>query len=641
MFTSRRVLINGETPFAEASYCQFPYNDTWRVRPLNNGETEFEFYLEKGKNTIELEVVLGGMSEILNRISAAVTRLNQAYLQILKITGAVPDTYRDYNFGRLIPNEIKAMAQQAKEIFDVADELYVITGEKGEHVATLNTVATLIEKMATKEDEVAKNLENFKTYLGTLGTWLFTSREQSLEIDYIMVQPASAKLPKANANFFEAAWFEIKAFVLSFFVDYTTMGKVKDTETSIAPVTMWVMTGRDQAQILRTLIDYEFTPYSNIPVNLKLVAGGLLQAVLAGVGPDVTLLGSGDVINWAIRNAVLPVDKFDNFDEVIQRFPASTIIPLTLFGDDESTVYGIPAEMGFSMMFYRLDVFADLGIQLPNDYYEMLEILPALNNNKMGIGFPSSLGGTTQLMYQMGGELYADNGKRVNLDSNIGLTAFSTVCDLFSKYKFPYSYDFPTRFRSGEMPLGISGYGTYNTLIIYASELGDLWEMTPILGWRDEKGNVNNASIVGVTAIAMPRGAKNIENAWAFMDWYTSAKTQARYANELVAVLGPAGKHPTANIEAFAELPWTAKEFKALKAQLNNLVGIPEYPGGYIIARYVDFAFLATYNDNKDAVESMLLYITDINKEISRKRNEFGWDSLDITYTSSFVEAVD
>jgi len=70
-------------------------------------------------------------------------------------------------------------------------------------------------------------------------------------------------------------------------------------------------------------------------------------------------------------------------------------------------------------------------------------------------------------------------------------------------------------------------------------------------------------------------------------------------------------------------------------------VGIPEYPGGYIIARYVDFAFLATYNDNKDAVESMLLYITDINKEISRKRNEFGWDSLDITYTSSFVEAVD
>ena len=642
MFTSRRILINGEVPFAEASYCQFPFNDAWQTKPLNNGETDFEFYLEKGMNTLEFEVVLGDVSTILNRLNAVLQKLNAAYLQILKITGASPDPYRDYNFGRLIPKEIKSMAQQAKEIYDIANELYLITGTKGEHVATLNTVAALIERMASKEDEVARNLENFKTNLGTLGTWLFTSREQSLEIDYIMIQPKSAKLPKGDANFFEAAWFEIKAFVLSFFVDYTTMGSMSEFETNITPVDLWTSDGRDQAQILRMLIDYEFTPAYNIPVNLKLVVGGsLLPSILAGVGPDVTFLGSSDVINWAIRTAVERVDEFEDYEEVIKRFVPSAMIPLTLFGDDSSHVYGIPATMGFSMMFYRLDVFADLEIEVPNTYNEMLEILPALNSNKMEIGFPSNLGGTIQLMYQMGGSLYADNGKRVNLDSNIGLSAFNTICDLFSKYKFPLTYNPETRFRNGEMPLQIAGYGLYNTLIIYATELGDLWEMVPILGWENEKGEVDNCTTLGVSAIVLPRGAQNKDNAWRFMDWYTSAKAQSRYANELVAVLGPAGKHPTANMEAFAELPWTAKEYKALQAQMNNLVAVPEYPGGYIIARYVDFAFMATYNNNADPVESILTYMTDMNKEISRKRREFGWEAYDITYTTSFVEAVE
>ena len=61
---------------------------------------------------------------------------------------------------------------------------------------------------------------------------------------------------------------------------------------------MWYTAGRDQAQILRQLVDYEFTPESNVSVELKLVAAGsLLPSILAGVGPDVTFLGSADTIN--------------------------------------------------------------------------------------------------------------------------------------------------------------------------------------------------------------------------------------------------------------------------------------------------------------------------------------------------------
>lgn len=651
MFSSRKIRVNGEVPFEEANHLQFPYNDSWSTRPLNNGETEFQFYLEKGMNTIEFEVVLGDFAVILSKVTEIVNTLNQCYLKILKITGASPDRYRDYNFQRLIPEDIIALAVAAEDLIEVSEELYFITGNRGEHVATLNTVAELVERMASDEDEVAANLGNLKKYLGTLGTWIFTSREQALDFDYIVVQPASASVPKANANFFQSAWYEIRSFVLSFFSDYETIGATSADLGEGEKVTMWFTEGRDHAQILRQLIDYEFTPETKIPVTLKLVAGGsLLPSILAGVGPDVTFLGSSDTINYAIRSAVLPIstseklgfEGFADYEEVIKRFPDEAMIPLILHGDTEKVAYGLPSTMSFNMMFYRMDVFAELGIQLPETWQDLYKILPILQNNKMEVAYPKEHAGTIQTLYQMGGELYAENGKRINLDSNVGLTAFATLTDLFQKYKFPVTVDFPTRFRTGEMPLGVIGYTTYNTLIIYASEIRELWEMVPLFGWEMEDGTINNSSPASVNAIVMPRGAQNIDKAWELMKWFTSADTQARYANELVAILGPAGKYNTANKEALAELPWTANEYRALEAQMENLAAVPEYPGGYIIERYVRFAFNSVYNDNTDPIEAILTTrIMEINKELTRKRKEFGMEYIDISYSSNFVEAAE
>lgn len=642
MFSSRKIRINGEVPFTEANYLQFPYNDRWSTTPINDGETEFLFYLEKGKNTIEFEVTLGHLAVILSKVSAVVDTLNNCYLNILKITGATPDRYRDYNFGRLIPGVIMAMADSAEALVEVSEELYLITGNRGEHVATLNTVAQLVERMATDEDEVAANMGNLKNYLGTLGTWLYSSREQALDFDYIVIQPASKPAPKANANFFQSAWFEIKSFVLSFFSDYETIGATTDEAGDAEKVTMWFMDGRDQAQILRQLIDYDFTPDSGIPVTLKLVAAGsLLPSILAGVGPDVTFLSSADTINYAIRSAVLRIDEFGDYDEVIQRFPKAAMTPLILHGDTENIAYGLPSTMSFNMMFYRMDVFADLNIDIPETWTDLYSIIPILQNNKMEVAYPKEFAGTLQTLYQMGGDLYAENGKRINLDSNVGLTAFATLTDLFQKYKFPVTIDFPTRFRIGEVPLGVVDYTTYNTLIIYASEIRNLWEMVPLFGWEMEDGTVNNTSPAGVSAIVLPRGAQNTDKAWELMKWFTSAPTQARYANELVVVLGPAGKYNTANIEALSELPWTANEYRALEAQMGNLAAVPEYPGGYIIERYVRFAFNQVYNDNVDPIEAMLNRIIEINKEITRKRMEFNMEYIPISYNSNFVEAAD
>lgn len=638
MYTSRRIYINGEIPFEEANYLQFNYADIWKTTPLNNGTTSFSFYFEEGKEyTIRFEVVLGSMSDIVGRVEDSLTSINADYLKILQITGADPDEYRDYNFGKLIPDTIRDLYKQYLELTDIAKMIEEINGEKGSNTATLLNVARVLEDMAIEEDNVAKNMDTLKSYIGTLGTWVNTAKSQPVLFDYISIQPTGHKLPKGEANFFESAWFEISSFFMSFFTDYSNLGATVELDED-SVIDVWVSTGRDQAQVIRSLCDNYFTSATNIGVNLRLVsAGTLLPATLSGTGPDVALQNTQDIpVQYAIRNAVLPLNDFDTFDEVVGRFSESATVPLSLYGK----TYGLPETQSFQMLFYRKDILADIGIDIPKTWDDLMSVVPLLQYNNMQVGIPANYPGLQLLLYQMGGDLYADEGMRINLDSNLALEAFDTLCAYFTQYSFPVTYDPANRFRTGEMPIMFADYVTlYNQLSIFATEIRGLWEFVPVIGTEDEDGNINNVAVSTVTAMIMMNGCENTENAWKFMDWYTQADTQSDYANEMIAIVGQGAMHATANKEALASLPWTTTDFENIMAQYNKLATIPEMPGGYIIARYVGFAFLAAYNEQADPVEELLNYVDDINKEITRKRKEFDLDTLELGETLADREA--
>ena len=437
----------------------------------------------------------------------------------------------------------------------------------------------------------------------------------------------SAPLPKAEAGFLQSIWYEIRQFIGSFFTDYNSLGSTVEIDRTDS-VDVWVTTGRDQAQIIRNLIDNKFSPKSGIAVNLKLVAGGtLLPSVLAGVGPDVSLfMGDGDVINYAIRGALIKLNDFDTYDEVLSRFSPAATIPLTLYGE----TYAIPETQTFPMLFYRKDILADLGLEVPKTWEDLLAMIPVLQYNKMDIGLTTDY---LTYLYQMGGELYADNGMRVNLDSNTALEAFEMMCNMFTMYSLPYTYDFANRFRTGEIPIAISPYTSYNQLVIFATEIAGLWDFTTIPGMLQDDGTINNTAVSSVAGVVMLTGTDNPEGAWRFIDWYTDSEFQADYCNELVALLGEAGMNPTANIAALEELPWSSFEYKSLRAQFDALTAVPNYPGSYIIGRYTNFAFLSAYNEKASPSEALLGYINAINKEISRKREEFNLETLEIGQT--------
>ncbi len=665
LYVSRRLYIDGEIPFEECNYLQFAYSNSWQSKRFGEneeGDEPYQFYLTKGKHTIRLEVTLGELGTIVRDVSDTLEVINDAYLSILKLTGTNPDSYRDYGFSRVIPGTIKNLVLESRNLETIINQLESMNGVAGENTATLSEVQRLVEKMASDEDEIAPNLTTLKSNVGTLGTWVNTVTKQPLEIDYLSVQPISAELPKAEANFFQAIWFEIRSFIGSFYTDYNSLGSTVEVDETNS-VDVWVVTGRDQAQIIRNLIDNNFTPQSGVAVNLKLVAGGtLLPSVLAGVGPDVSLFtGDGDVINYAIRGALQGLnDKlcknckskgketlkyvdggdyhcdecgadgadnweifFDTFEEVTSRFSAAATIPLTLYGE----TFAIPETQTFPMLFYRKDILADLGLEVPKTWDDVLAMIPVLQYNNMEIGLTADY---LTYLYQMGGDLYADNGMRVNLDNNLSLEAFEMMCNMFTMYSLPYSYDFANRFRTGEIPIAISNYTSYNQLVVFATEIAGLWEFTTIPGMLQEDGSINNTAVSGVAGVVIMEGSKHKENAWDFIDWYTDSEFQAAYSNELVAVLGEAGMNPTANIEALEELSWTSDEYKELRAQFDALTAVPNYPGSYIISRYTDFAFKDAYNNKANPTESLLGYINIINKEFSRKREEFNLETLNL-----------
>jgi hypothetical protein len=77
-------------------------------------------------------------------------------------------------------------------------------------------------------------------------------------------------------------------------------------------------------------------------------------------------------------------------------------------------------------------------------------------------------------------------------------------------------------------------------------------------------------------------------------------------------------------------MPWTVDELEQLEYQFNNLASVPNYPGNYIVDRYLRFAFLDAYDENLDPAKSLQSNIPYINVEIARKRQEFRLETLEL-----------
>lgn len=642
----RSLSIDGEVPFDEMKQVAFRFGNDWESLVLSDeSDKPYSFYLTKGTHTVRLEATLGDMGMILEKLSDSTFRLNQIYRTLLVYTGATPDQYRDYKVDQVYPEIMEAMSLESKRLYKIVDEVVETTGQKADKIASAQTLAQQLERFCEKPEKITLEFTTFKENISALGSAILSMSETKLDIDYIAVYGENAKLDKDKSNFFKKAAHEVKSFFASFFIDYDAVGDVYADESNTVKV--WVLTGRDQGTILKSMIDDTFTPATGIPINVEIVgADALLNAVVAGNGPNVVLsVGAGQPVDFALRNAVEDLTQFDDYEEVLKEFVPSTYRQYML----DDSLYALPETLFYNVMFYRKDVLEDLELEVPQTWKELIEMLPTIQGNNLSVGIPTAAGSSGSaaastavasaqadlsmyftLLYQQGGDLYNDKGTQTIINNEAGVAAFKEYTKYFTDYGIPVIYDFVTRFRSGEMPIGIANFTTYNTLVVSAPEIAGLWDFTLVPGTEktDENGNayIDRSAFVSGSATMMLKteDEKLKQSAWEFMKWWASSDTQVRFGREIEALLGSSARYATANMEAIKQLSWSASDIEILEKQLSYTVGIREVPGGYYTGRHISNACRKVINEKTDPRETIIDYSIKIDEELTKKRKEFG-----------------
>lgn len=631
IYSTRSLQIDGEVPFKEMLQIPFFYNSDWQMNVLGTNEEPYLFYLTKGKHELKLEVSLGAIAPLIRQVENSVLEINAMYRKILMITGNVPDPYRDYQLDKQIPDMTKVFKEQSDVLYAVSEALITLTGEKSDKTAILNKTAYQLADLAEKPDTVQKRLSQFKINVGSVGSWILEVREQPLEVDYLALASPDIHLPAANASGLKKAGHEISSFLHSFFEDYNTIGTTTAADQTID---VWIGTGRDQAQVLKAMIDDTFTPLTGISVNLKLVnADVLLRASLAGEGPDVAMQVGNDVpVNFGMRNAAEDLSKYPGYDESIKQFRDSALVPYRY----SNQVFALPEQQIFNMLFYRKDILEQLNVEPPQTWDDVYALIPVLQKHNMDFAFP--LAQTTgvpvlevnrayaMLLYQMDGSFYLNEGAKSGLDTETGLAAFKSWTNFYTSYKLPLIFDFPMRFRTGEMPVGIQDYTFYNYLSVSAPEIKGLWEFVPVPGFKQADGTIRRDVASGGTATVMLKQAKNKDAAWEFMKWWVGKDAQVRFGREMEGLMGAAARYPTANVKALQELPWPTRDYRRLQEQWEWVKGIPEVPGGYFTGRHLDNALREVVNNGTNSTDALYDYVQEIDYEIEQKRKEFNLD---------------
>lgn len=628
----RRLKINGEIPFAEAAVMGFDYSGVMQNYTLTdeNGHP-YWVHLHEGENTVSLEVVLGSIGGVLSQVEESLRTLNDLYLRTIQITGQAPSQFIDYEIAKKVPGFVTSMQKESRRLYSLVDEMVKITGEKGENTALLEKMAIEAEGLAQKPEQIVNELNQFKNNISALGTWIVNISSMPLEMDSLILSADLDALPAPR----ETRWEGIKADTARFFATFfhSASSVVSDSETTGSQgIKVWMASaGREQAQIIQNMIDETFAPETGIPVKLQLIPTDVvLRAALAGNGPDVVIgLSQATAQDFAMRGAVLDLSKLEGFKEATAKYGQG----LMRTASYQDGVWGIPEQVTFQMLFYRQDVLDDLGLSVPHTWTEIMEMIPVLSRENYKFYMPSTRVATglnvfQAMVYQNGGEIYlgqgSDYGIASALYSDEAMEAFKWFTDLFTVHGLEVQADFNNRFRTGEMPVGITDYTAYCTLEIFAPEIKGLWSFAPFPGTELPDGTLDNTYVCDTVQTVIMKGAKNKDAAWAFVKWWNSTQSQLSYANTLESIMGAAARYPAADPDVIRQLPWSNKELSELLSQYRHLTGMPAVPGYYMNTRMISYAFEDVVADLSSPRETLYLNIRDIDKELTKKRTEFG-----------------
>lgn len=629
----RTVYIDGAIPSPAFDTAAFDARQEYgNVTIANDDGTPAMFYLDKGKHTLTLEATVDPVRPALNLMTQVSNEMAALALDITKVTGGNTDAYRDFSLAQYGFTIEQDLNDWADELTLVRDELLALSG-RTVCAGALSSLQLAIDKLRTlalKPDDLPKKLGQFSQ--GTSSARLAIVNvidalsASPLGLDCLYLCADLSLLPQ-ETSFISRAGVTVERFFSSFSAqDYEAQSGESEH------LQVWVNRSRQYLEIMQRMADTAFTPQTGITVDFSIMPdeSKLVLANASDAAPDVALgVSSGRVYDLAVRGALKDLRAYENFAAVGSWFPEGLLMP----GVCGEGLYALPETANFYVLYYRKDILSSIGLAVPNSYEDVLRMLPTLQ--RYGLNFNNfvsnaigykGFAATMPFIYQCGGVQYESGNIKTVLDRPEAVRALKILTDSFLVYDMDYEVvSFYQAFRDGTLPIGTSDYFMYNLLTNAAPELADRWGIAPYPGITDENGTVQRYTSGASQSCIIFDGTELSQEAWTFLSWWMSEKTQTDFAYMLQGTMGNEYLWNSANVEAFKNAPWPEQDKQVIAEQMAWTYDPPRLPGSYMVERELSNIINAVALDGENLRAELDDGVKRIDREMARKLEEFGW----------------
>lgn len=627
----RTLSVNGDVPFDEVKHYPFELNDEWYIETFGK-EEPFYIYLEKGNNEVNMTVDVSPYAPVVRTIDQMMKEIEDLTLSIRQLTGNNQDPNRDWDIVEYIPEIEDTLIEWAKALENELDYLLALNNEnETTTVVSLRIAADRLRSLADEPNEIPNRIhelsEGTSSATQMLGTIMIDLQDQPLLLDQLYLHGEDNDLPNAMAGWFTKLSDNVKRFFNSFTNNDYSVSEVDDETLEV-----WVNRPRQYLELLQQMTDQYFTPETGIKVQYSLMPdeAKLILANAADSQPDIAL----GISNWlpyelAVRGAAVDLRQFEDFKEVGQNYSPGAFLPLVV----DDGVYALPETQDFYVQYYRIDILESLDIPVPSTWDDVIDILPELQ--RFGMNYYTPIAGaqgfkpfqtTAPYIYQHGGDLYDPDGFGTQIDSEESLKGIQLMTDLNTIYSMPLQVpNFYNHFRYTTLPIGIAEFGTYVQLTAAAPEISGWWDIAPHPGVEQEDGTVERFATGSGQSMMMFEGSGKKQEAWELMKWWGATETQTEFAATLQTLYGPEYMWNTANVESFKQLPWPEEHKEVILEQWDYLLEVPKTPYSYMVEREISNVWNSVVFDGEITRSSVDDSIVNINRELRRKLEEFGY----------------
>jgi ABC-type glycerol-3-phosphate transport system substrate-binding protein len=627
----RRVLINDEVLFDELHEVPFSYSVDWENITLG-GDEPYKIFLKQGKNILGLEANNSPYHSAIEKIKKVLEDINTLSLEIKKLTGNQVDIYKEWEITEYIPDIQQQLIAIADDLQVDMDILMAINQTGGsEEILTYQMAIDNIRELAEDPDEIPSRMNRFSEGSGSaaqlLGNILPSLQNQPLTLDKIYIHSPD-RMPEEESTPFTVSFMEgLKRFIDSFRPNkYQMIGADEDE------IEVWVNRPRQYVDLIQSLVDETFTQDTGIKVKLSIMPdeSKLVLANAADIAPDVALGVSTNIpYELAIRNTLYDLRSFDDFDSFINIYSPGSLLHYII----NDSVYAIPETQDFWVTYYRRDIMESLDIPVPHTWDDVIAILPELQRYGLNFNTPLSSGSGTKgylvtapYLFNYDARLYSEDGFSTGLDSEEAIEAIKFMTESFTIYGMPLTTSsFYDSFRYGSLPVGVSNFETYIKLLTAAPEINGLWEIDLYPATVLEDGRELRYATGSAQSSIMFSNTDRPNDAWEFMKWWMSTETQVDFQQQLIMNYGITYLWNSANVEAFKYLPISEEHKAVILAQWEWLQEPVKLPGSYMQEREISNVWNEIVFDGVNARVAIDNSIVIINREITRKMEEFGY----------------